>query len=238
MACGRGSRTDQLLRGLAVHAMLLPTIAPDTYGQATGTLQRVLTEAATISWFPVLPSGQQRPAVETQLRQHLTRLTEIFPGNARLTDTPIRWVEGDLRAFDLLGSALNLTDTEGRGDPMGSTSWGRRLGQLARDVEEQIETTPDLLDLVGPPLWPVRKKVGVVGSLLLESPPAPELQADQRRAMLSHVQYNLQHLLDWALAMPATLENSPFYSLFQVHCAGYYPVGLVTGAFTVFARTA
>jgi hypothetical protein len=218
--------------------MLLPTVAPGTYGAATATIQRVLAEAATITWFPVLSAGHP-PAVEANVLQHLTRLNELFQDHSALTDKSIRWVEGDLRTFDPLCSTQVGTESEdwGWGDPFVLTSWGRRLAKLSRDVQEQILDTPQLLELVGPPLWPLSKRFNVVGSAIFEPPPPRDLQPDPRWAMLTHVQFNFQNLLVWALAMPTTLESSPFYSLFQLHISGYYPVGTVSGAFTIFGRT-
>jgi hypothetical protein len=217
--------------------MLLPSIAPGTYGPATSTLQRLLEEAATISWFPLLPSGQHPPGVQAAAQHHLARLAELFPSHPELAHTPLRFVEGDFTAFDSLYSALADLGREESADPLGLTPWGRRLGRLAKDVREQIQDTPELLTLVGPPLWH-HTRMNLVGFALFGSPPPRELQAGPRWAMLTHVQYNFSRLLEWALALPNSLKSSPFHSLFQVHRAGYYPVGLVSGAFTLFVRTA
>jgi hypothetical protein len=212
----------------------IPILSPGAYGAATPALQSILDSARRLRWFPVLPSGDPPDAVREATRNHLTRLSELFPAKPPFGNAPIRWIRGDLAAFDRVTPAI--TETEGWGDPMGPTPWGQLLTQLSLDVRKTIEATPDLIALVGPPLWPVRLSLGIVGSAIFDTPPPKELQPDPRWAMLSHVEYNFHRTLDWALALPATVVGSPFHHLWEVHLAGYYPLGLVDGEFVVFSR--
>jgi hypothetical protein len=217
--------------------MLLPDLAVDSYGPATEALRAHLVQARALTWFPTLSPGPRPETAVAAANAHLTQLTELFPDTPTLTDRPLDWIEGDLTTFDAL--CPGLTDpTEGWGDPFTATPWGARLGQVSTDVAAQIAAVPEVLALVGPPLWPLSGRLNLVGTALYETPPPPDLRSEPRWAMLHHVQYNFHRLLDWTLLWPAKARASPFFSLFQLHCDGYYPVGERENGFAIFYRTA
>jgi hypothetical protein len=211
--------------------LLLPVIPDGTYGPATVALKSLIEEAAGIAWFPPTNRADD-PLVLEYCRRALRRMADLFPDYPALAEMPVDLSAGTLAEFDQLSPTI--TDTEGWGDPMAPTPWGQRLHRLADDVRTAITTTPELHALVVPPLWPHGHLINVVGSALFESPPPPELQVEPRWAMLSHVQYNFHHTLEWALALPHTIRDSPFYLIWQCHRAGYYPLGIFGARFRLF----
>lgn len=203
------------------------------YGRGTARIGEIVRAGRGITWFP-----QRGPADADEqhlVTGHLESLDASYPGQG-LATRPIVWLTGELEDFDRLAPAL--LDTEGWGDPWSTTTWGRLLVALHRVVLARIEGDPAMLDLVGPPLWPLPRRLNLVTVSLYESPPPLELRGEARWAMMSHVQHNYWRALEWALLWPERLDRSPFYSLFRLHLAGLYPLGFDDAdAFRVFYRS-
>jgi hypothetical protein len=204
------------------------------YGRGTARIGEIVRSGRGITWFP--RRGPADAAEQALVTGHLESLAASYPGQ-ELATRPIVWLTGDLGDFDRSVPALGLTDGDW-GDPWSGTTWGRLLVALHLVVLARIERDAATLDLVGPPLWPLPRRINLVGVTLCESPPPPELRSEARWAMMSHVQHNYWRAVEWALLWPEHLARSPFYSLYQLHLAGLYPVGFDdAGAFRVYYRS-
>jgi hypothetical protein len=77
----------------------------------------------------------------------------------------------------------------------------------------------------------------LIRPLLTEpGPPDPEYRAEPRWAMLSHVEYNLWRVFEWAVSEHGDLSTCPFEPLLRLHMAGWYPVGFQGEQLVVFGR--
>jgi len=204
------------------------------YGRGTARIREIVLAGRTITWFP--PRGPADAVEQALVTSHLASLADAYPEDG-LTTRPILWVTGELADFDRFAPTLPVNDAWSWGDPWAITPWGNLLVKLQESVLDRIEQDAVTLDLVRPPLWPLPRRLNLVSESLIASPPPPELQSDACWGMQVHVQSNYWRALEWALLWPERLDRSPFYTLYQLHLAGLYPLGFdESGAFRVFYR--
>src|SRR5262249_17702843 len=144
----------------------IPAIDADTYGPATPAIRELLDQARTLRWFPIVTGPFPTPSVKEHITAHLHRLTELFPQRPGLSSLPLNWMTGSFEDFDRL--CPQIDDTEGWGDPLGPSEWGRYLLHLSQDVRKVIAGDPELLRYIKPPLWPAPGLINVVGTALYE----------------------------------------------------------------------
>src|SRR2546422_953779 len=189
----------------------LPQFDNAHYGSGTARIREIVVAGHSVRWFP--NRGPADQSEQSLVALHLEVFSSFYPARDLATRAVI-WKSGSLETFDQLAPAI--APSEGWGDPLAATPWGRLLSDLHRDVESEIERDSATLELVKPPIWPLARQPRLTTEALYEAPPPPELRGEARSAMMAHVQYNYWRVLDWALLWPERLDRSPFYVLFQL----------------------
>jgi hypothetical protein len=229
-----GSNSTGLRPKSSMEPHLIPADSPELvrYRGAQPGIRAILRTVAGIRW---LQPGNTEPT--TWLRGIQEHLAGLDKGSDLNLPDPltIRLVTG---YWTVLADTFRDAGRDIRSwAPDGK--WCEAVGRTYAAAQDHIRRSPALMELIGPPLWPMDGEPNICGLLLVAGGSLLLDVEDQRNqdcawALMAQVENHVWSCLTVEIVQQANTSGNPLFPLLRTYALGYYPIGFARDRFLVF----